>query len=456
MKSFEKNGHWWLPEAPDKRVAGTIRSNEDGELRLSLMGALGESGLRDLFESPDQPIILGVTDEKPGEQPVTLTDTFVTRQSLGSGGARRQEYFAHRAFWGAYFPSKQALQFKSVELSLSGLGAWAHQYTGFQPVPSGQIGAVAWKQPEAIRVRISDGVVLLGVGCSSSHTLRERTVRETLALTITLDQEKPLNQIEAELVSPIENFITFATDRPNALTEFGVSGSTTPSTVWGPVKVTGPRIYTDETVAAELRDHDLLFTLKDVEGRLDDVLQRWLTISRRYSGALAVYFGKLYDSPGYIDLRFQLLLQAVAVYYADSRGTDGPRSNQAGNNFDPLDPNVLLRTHPLAMAHNAVAGLVSEYGSVMAPIIGGETEAARATFTDKVVNNLDSILRRGNLPAGTPRDGAVLYWLGEQVAFLFKIALLAELGFSPADITTLLNRNRLFRHLRDHYKSLPG
>lgn len=417
------------------------------------MGGFGESGFGVPFESPDQPIILGVTDEKAGEKPVTLTDTFVTQQSVNSSGTRRQEYFAHRAFWGAHYLSKQAFQFKSIKLSLSGLGAWARQYTGFETAPQGTFFTILWKRPEPINGRILNGGYTIDVGCIRKGYERERSLREYLSLGITFDQEKSLPEIDTDVVYPLENFLTFATDRPNALTEFQVGGSDTSSEK---ITVTGPRKFTDETFDANLFDHDLLFTLKDVEGRLDDVLQRWLTISRRYSGALAVYFGKLYDPPGYIDLRFQLLLQAVAVYYADSRRIGGQPPNQAGSNLAPLDPSVILRTHPLVMARDAIVGLLSEYVSVIAPIIGGETEAARAAFTDKVVNNLDSILCRGNLPAGAPRDGAVLYWLGEQVAFLFKMALLAELGFTPADITTLLNRNRLFRHIRDHYGLLPG
>jgi hypothetical protein len=41
MQPIECNGLWWLPDNEGDRVGGTLRVSGNGELRLSLMGALG-------------------------------------------------------------------------------------------------------------------------------------------------------------------------------------------------------------------------------------------------------------------------------------------------------------------------------------------------------------------------------------------------------------------------------
>ena len=45
--SFETSGHWWLPESPDKTVAGTLKYSPDA-ITLELHGVLGNAFFAEL------------------------------------------------------------------------------------------------------------------------------------------------------------------------------------------------------------------------------------------------------------------------------------------------------------------------------------------------------------------------------------------------------------------------
>lgn len=439
-----------MPGAPDKQLSGTLSCSEAGEIRLSVLGGFSELGPRD--ERP-YPLILGeVADERKGQQ-VTLSNCFLTKRTQSSSNplTNRQEFFAHRGFIGAHLAREADFSFRSANLTLSGLAAWAHDLSGF--AREGHAFSVSWKSPGPVSGQIPGGGFTLSATISGSETWRERRLIEHVVLSLTFEEAVREAELQEAVVYPLQNFFTFATDHPNALTKLGVSRQELPAE---DISVVGPTTFSDESRAGDIHPFQMLFSLADITDRVEEVFRRWLELSKQYSGAFAVYFGGIYRPPGYTDLHFELMMQVLALYQAgreqkrDGVTATDDLSEQAAKHL-PVE--VLARlmrvldSHPLVGAERALTALLREHKAEFSPLVGGHEEAL--SFVEYVLNTLQYILTRSALDGAFASEGADLYWLTQRLAFLFKIALLKELGFSRDQVQAIVERNRLYKHIRD-------
>jgi len=81
MESFSAMGTWWIPDAEDRKVAGTVSFNRDGTILLSISEALEEASPSGVTKSTRYPVILG--DTRDGKE-LTLLGAFVTSRASHS------------------------------------------------------------------------------------------------------------------------------------------------------------------------------------------------------------------------------------------------------------------------------------------------------------------------------------------------------------------------------------
>ncbi|GEM_PF-2892007 len=449
MKALEYQGLWWLPETPDKKYSGTLRCSETGELRLALMGALVD---RSAFLSGEETTIIHgeVFDSKIGSN-VTLRDCFVTNVS-GIVGARitRQEFFAHRAFFGAHLSSSTDFEFDSARISYSGLNSWADSLTGFDKSPPDP-WTISFKHPEPLSGTIPGGWFTLGLACSSGGTRREHQLAEKAGLSLSFAQPVGDSVLQNDFVYPLQNLFTFATNHPNSLAELVVTRA---GNCLENITVIGPHVFSDDSLAADLLPWQMLFALSDVANRLEQVISRWLEISHRFRQAAAVYFGTQYDPPGYLDLRFPLVVQALSLYHAcrnkcsaSIRADDILASVQRECPENAQALRQLLGSHPLVMAERALRDLTGENEKVLAPLVA--RTGGLEKFVDTSLGMLEYVLSRSAESQWSDSFGREVYWLTERVSFLLKICFLNEIGIIESEQETILQRNERYRFLRD-------
>src|SRR5262245_37979546 len=140
METIECSGLWWLPADKGQRVAGTLKVSAEGRLRLSLVGALGES--QNPLVGKKHPIILGSVNRSPKGNDVTLTGSFLTGSTLGSFIDSREEYHVGRGYFGALLSEQSDFAFDSARLRIGGLSEWIHPLSGFdrESPRSGEVG----------------------------------------------------------------------------------------------------------------------------------------------------------------------------------------------------------------------------------------------------------------------------------------------------------------------------
>ncbi|OWK36695.1 HEPN domain-containing protein [Fimbriiglobus ruber] len=462
MKKFECTGFWWIPEREDYSVAGTLHVSNDGELRLSLIGLIGSE---ETFSGKNRQIVLGSVDNSPSGTAVTLTGCFLTSTSAFSATGSREDYRASRAYFGAHLKVDGDFRFQSFLLKLGGLSAWAHTLSGLHreaaPLPTSKyrgqtVPLATYRVPNPLSGRLTDATITLNMGVSSKSEAEKFTFREQANFFVELDETHSVDQIEAKYVYPLRNLLTFAADAPQNVDSFVAWRTENQSDTSGnpEIRVVFPRVHPDaEGKKAEIvRKNEMLFTLADVD--LVPFIEKWLRLSDIYSGAFTIFFGIQYGPPSYIDMTYTLLVQVLALYYANTkqgleqREEEERRLKSAISVISAQDAEWIvdhIGVRPYPTFKTLLRRLIEQYGVTLDPILSKRRDA----FVNQAISTLQYIERRNPEGKIAASHGSELYWLIQKIKFLIKTCILAESGFSPNKINDILLNNTLFQHLRE-------
>jgi hypothetical protein len=323
MQEFDCDGIWWLPENPSDKVAGRLHFSDDKGGGVSLTGHLGELGLN--FSEKSVPIIIGLVWDCPLGNIVTLKSCRVRGIKVGLPGISREAYFADRLFFGSHLETEKDFQFSELSVVPSGLSSWASTFTGLKynylPTEGGNPGGIEmrWIRPEPIAGDILGGHVTLGLAAHFPMEHRNWSMREELRIQISLAQPQSVDDLNRNYVYPIQNLMTLATDKPNALIEFSVRRPNAKEDI----HVLGARVYSNNAKATGLLRHHMLFSAEDVMGRTVELIGNWMEFSPRMSDVCNLYFGVLYKPESFVDTQFFHVFQALEVYQKLKRKSDG-------------------------------------------------------------------------------------------------------------------------------------
>jgi hypothetical protein len=421
MQAFECTGFWWLPEAPDQKVSGTLRFTEDAGLMLSLVGALGHGGPG----SRDQtfPIVNGMVFDCVLGEEVILRNCGVKEMHYGSSGTTRGDYRATRAFFGGHCDTEKDLCFSDVRLEFSGLSEWASNLTGFSlpeivATPTGESKnfVTRWASPTPHSGRLNGATISVEATGQLAMKLREYSTKEQVQIWIKSDEPASDDELNKKYVYPLQNFFTFATDHPNSVIRWDLDD----------LRVLSKRIFRDDNVAAELTPHKMLFTLSDVADRLVDLIGKWFEISERLRSVFNVYFAVLYKPDSFLDVKFHFVYQALELYDSSRKGS-GPE--ESGN---PTSDRELLER------------LLNENYQTIAPL-----------FASSSGNAITELLRYRNFImhrtptslADDPNFGRRLFWWTQRLMFLMKACFLTELGIPESLQLAWFRRNQMYQRI---------
>lgn len=421
---------------------GILSCSESGELNLAIVGSLTNGWAAAITTVNPSLTILGETYGERG-QAVTLRGCFETNTTVSNNRLRnRQAFFGQRGYFGAHLSSATDPTFHTAILSYSGLASWAQGFTGF--LKGEPFYAAKWAKPANRGATIPGCRFELDVRISHTRSAREQTLSEDVLLRCEFEPPVVEPEFQSRIAYGIQGLLTFATGRPNALTQVRVDGTSDSEGV----RIVGPAVYADEAEASDLDRGDMLFTLDDIGDRFEDVFRRWFALSERYSQVLPLYFGGLYRPPGYTDLRFAQVLQTLTLYQAD-RDANLRGSSPADEFLSDFQSEIsaeksvrlrdLIDSHPLAGVQHALTRLVGENVAEFAPVVGGPERCAE--FVQNVSNTQQYLLTRRLPPDGRALEGEDLYWLTERLDWLVKIILLKEIGFTLKEVHGLIFRN---------------
>ena len=458
MQAFECHGLWNLPDTESTPVAGTLRVSSSGELRLTVIGSLGSP--IGFHEAKEHSVILGSVDGPLGNN-VTLASCFVTSWKSGSFADVREEYLAHRGFFGAHLTKPTDAVFRRMELKIGGLGAWAHLLTGFHQGGLGgksvgeEAPLLSYTMPDPVGGPILGGEISLGLGLASTGGGRKYTFVEQSSVTVTCDPPLSEGEINQRFVYPLQNLMTFVSDRAQELEEVNLwrEDILAPFGENPEIHLIGARVFseTEDEKTEEIYPYQLLFTLADIENGFAPFVERWLRLTTDYADACNIFFGLQYGPPAYLDLTFLGVIESLCLYY--TRREDGvAHRNQENRRLAEVLRNLpetdadWVRSHiwinPFPPLQDILAKLLGEHSEVMSPLL-----KTKEGFINRVMNTVNYTLRRDPEVGLAASHGGDLYSMMAKLRILLKLCFLRELGFSTEKAQSLFAKNGVYAQL---------
>ena len=430
MKPFTYQGIWWLPDAvPENHVGGVLSFRPDDGLRLALNGVLRVGD--DNFGS-DYPMIHGIVRDAPDGRLVSLVRSFRTSFSMSAPGYSTEIVAASEAFFGSHL-SQPVARFSSGTLSLTYLDHWI-EMSGiteeFPPDSDGTSFKIIYESPARTIYRIQDATLEIRFSFRlSQQGKREVNLKEGVGFRVQPDSVIEFQELQASYFYVLQNFLSFATDRPNAPVDIHLSlaEAAAPCVKQQSVRAVYHSVFLERDTPQYLLPHDMLFEFGDVRDNFEGIISKWFEISRDLKPALDVFFGTLYSGATILDFKLESVLRTFYLFFRDSGILKDSHAINYSNSMI-LFPFETLAEH------------IAKQGNYALDLLGGNTPS----FIDIIRRACDQLLLH--------RDSRLrkeeIYWTIERLNYLFKFALLHELGFSDVQLARLLVRNRQLSFLR--------
>jgi len=443
---FERKGLWWLPDKPERKLVGTLTySPRDGGV-LALVG--GFASIEELVAAgwvTAPSIILG---EEQGGSKITLLHCVQKAWSHGAGYSTCS-FSAQVVCLGAHYATPQEMTFAGLSVYYSHLSEWANQ-SFFEFEREEDVRRVTYRKPKEVLAVIDDKAVV-----SVSSSLSERwshspfravtieydaNIGLELAYDATLGEYARLVQIVqvflalavGEAVHPLHMTSTqpvqLADGRPAAL----------PVQIW----LRSPRIPDTER---EVSRDKMLFTLADIADRFGPILNKWFENAELLEPVYNLYFGSLSAPRMSEEPKFLSLTQAMESFHRRRYGgaylTRDEYTPVCERLIDSI-PQSVAEPHRNALKSRLRYGnefsfmkrleeTIDSHQEALGPIVGDrDSFVFQVKQTRNYLTHYDEDIKN----EGGVAEAADLFALGQQLASVLEVCLLADLGFSAEEL----------------------
>jgi hypothetical protein len=321
------SGTWWMPDAPDNRVPGTLSWDGGGNPLLELQGQvspLGEPTPPDGDPIRVYAAILGRSFD--GEDISCYQCVFAGGQIvLGRGQAENERY----TIWGgvlvgAHYANESEARFTTYDLSITHLESW-YPWRGIQddqPLvnPDGKLlrYSLSYTYPTD-RLATEFGRATMNVSPTMSVTgpRRRREMHERLTITLTYREPVSPKDVQSTEAEALRKLLTLATHHTNAIEQLALTIGDDPRQAregkW--LSSRSPRAdpeWEEAPAPAALHQPDMLFSAADLpEERRSQMMTAWLELLTSCQLGMNVLIGDI-DSPlGYADSRLLSIARAI-------------------------------------------------------------------------------------------------------------------------------------------------
>lgn len=454
---FAIGGYWWLPETPDRKVAGTLTYRPGEGLELELMGLLAGT-YNPPFVVPEfiePPLIHGISGEG---QAITLYNCIQTATGghIGGAGALGQSKFiAHFAFVGVHFPSIGQIQFETVSVRFQYLDEWYDRnHIDTEMADSGET-TIIFARPGSLNVNVSNFIVQVAPLVNQKWDSHGVSLVQKVWLNIIGPEGASIDDYLA-LVMMLHNFFTFSVGKPSFVTEMTArvpEGLHVEAAF--PVKIyyvpIGWQPNPEETDASRM-----LLPYSEVENELANVMKAWVEKSQLIKPAFDLYFASIYR-PAYVENTFLNLAQAIETYHRLTYGGEympedaylrgvyktlvNALPDDLADDFrDALASGKLRYAYEFSLRKRV--SLLSQHISESLKVSFLADKRAQSEFAYKVADTRNYLTHySSDLKERAVTGGKGLHELNAKLAFLITCCFLEQLGFQPDRIEDILRRD---------------
>lgn len=451
MAETLSRGHFWLNN-PDLAVAGELKYSRLDGTNLYLFGVLDDTRPLGIESFVRYPCINGWTE---GLGHVYLLDALLERQQLGN---RPTASSFHSDLMIA---SKAAGSFSSASLlKLSASVDSFHEWLGISgfsfEFPS-DLSKVrfSFNLPDKLQFDAGDFKLEFEFG-REGPTMRppqkEAAISQMTWMSLTFNEPTPLD-LAREKLRIVTDLVALGVGRPLTWPElegkFAVA-STEARGLWA--KVFGRAL--EPNSGGDVRPFQMLFTYDDVRGRFQDVLTNWLAIADETRPLYELYFATTRANHLHVEHRLFNYFQGLESYHR----TKNELSNEEKDRVKSLKAKMLS-----ACSDKEQQWLQERLHHLGEPSAAERIKDLILKFNAEWIflpDWLDAVRRIKNLrnyfthyskePPQAHLGVASMYNDGSRLQVLCEQIFLVEIGFSPKEATTLLQRKRRLQSLMVH------
>jgi hypothetical protein len=317
--AFEIKGYWWLPDAEDHKLPGTLSfSQEDGAL-LEIVGVFGKERNARI----EQPIIiLGITQQG---KPISLYKCSIrqwTPPLIGLGG---EHYRAYIVFEGVHFESEERIVFNELYGHYTDLDAWLNIYgftIDYEVGDDKYAATVRYEKPSSQFFDIGDGLeVGIGFSCQGPNQSRVQTEVNISQRAYLIVKSKTEDTSFDGLFDQLNTFsylFQIAAQRviyPVAV--FGYSRENVQEKVGRDPYYPEINIYYQPIEAwvnqKSRMPYEMLFTFQDMD---ENQIKSWFGSFKKYETIIHLYRALFYRSRLFIETKFLNIAQSLETLHS--------------------------------------------------------------------------------------------------------------------------------------------
>lgn len=477
MEAFEYSGWWWLPKSnvgTENPVAGILSFSVEEGLQLQLFGLLESEEKSTRLVLPDFAATYDLIRGKitVHNQVASLTHCHIIQSDIDIFEPRKS-VIALRcsfAYIGNAWLDEPAEEFNQISLGFSHLLDWSGRFTFPTDTKWDSDGRATFQTrydyPKPLAALTPEYQIRLVHGLKTDLSSSGMALQESVNLDIECVDSMSTTAWLSQYVTPLQNLLSLAVDRPVSLNRFNVmvdldtSGNEENSkrldrgrlrTVFQPIS------YVEEK--QQLHKDDVLFQLADIEIELDQLLSRWFAVHEKYSTVCNLYFGERQRPRPFLSGRFLVLAQAVEIFhrikFADTAlpGEEFRRRRDeivesAPESYQEWLKMQLTWSNELSLKQR-IEKLYDHTMLTMCKLVNDpEVFVKRVRDTRNYYTHFGSRLRT------KAAEGEELHFLTEALRYMLGACLLLELGFPSERVEELFSRNRHFQFVRERISNL--
>lgn len=299
LEIFECDGIWWLPQSPDKKFYGFLKS-ENNRYILELKGIFNN----DYFpRETNENIILGETIDR---KLITLYQS-----NIKFYNNQQSQYSVNYIFVGYHFEKEKNIKVESISISFNNLYRWISINAFKRKVKDDETFILKYKPMKEIKCKIDSFDLCLRNDLNYSETWHGKySLNVKTKMELLFQKLKPLNFVLTNVIDNIINF--FHIILRDSVHPISINGQITDKDKSIPISIhyATPNIK----IFSPGYKTDFLFYYKDISKKFSTYLDNWFKKAESLKIFFELYFVTYYPPIQYSNYHFLTLAQALEVY----------------------------------------------------------------------------------------------------------------------------------------------
>ncbi|NIK11752.1 HEPN domain-containing protein [Alkalibacillus almallahensis] len=313
---FEIEGYWWLPEEPERKLAGTLYSGEDA-IYLDILESF--QGLQSVNRTSNYGIIHGFTVK--GEE-VTLFDSVQTNFSTNMPGIEKEKIICSYFITGGHFGSQNDVQFKAVELYSEDLTNWFNK-SPFRLEEDQETSEITttYTPPDVIPYYIQSIEAEIKNSYDLNHNFSSKAsiFKYSEFIKLTPDDQRGFEWFQEKLFSFQKLISLMMGERLNyeriILRGEDENLGTEEEPLIRPKKYHLFVSLRENEMNDKLHSHKMLFTFPSIEVQFEEICNKWFAKEEDLKNVYNLHFSDVFNPHLDLEDKFTNAVKSLEVYH---------------------------------------------------------------------------------------------------------------------------------------------